>query len=152
MPIPTKTSIAALSAANTTFSFVVPLAVTFTTYFTVETATVVAGRLVGVVLSIILAFSWAGSLKKSIKTRQQQGFAPQPYKVLFANSLMPITALVGVTALLYNLQGDIQELARVMTVIATSEVAALGMRTWRTHFEIKALKESKTPPNGESTI
>jgi hypothetical protein len=147
MAISTKTSVNALSVADTAFSFIVPLAVTFTTYFSVETATVVAGRLIGVVLSIIIAFSWAGSMKKKIKLRRDQGFPPQPYKVLFANSVMPLTALIGITALLYNLQGDIQELARVMTVISASEIMGFGMKTWKTHFDMKLVVESKTPPS-----
>jgi len=145
MPISTKTSIAALSVADTTLSFVVPLAVTFTTYFTVETATQVAGRLIGVMIAIVTAFAWAGSIKKKIKTRREQGFAPKPYSVLFANSIMPLTAVVGITALLFKLEGDIHELANVMAVISTSEVVALGMKFWKTHYEIKELKGEATP-------
>lgn len=144
MPIATKTSIQALSVADTTFSFILPLAITFTTYFTIETATVVAGRLIGSIVAMVIAFSWAGSMKKNVKMRLAQGFPPQPYKILFANTIMPLTALVGITALLYNLQGDIQELARVMTVISASELTAFGMKAWKTHFEVKQLNESKT--------
>jgi len=149
MPIPVKTSIKALGIANTAFSFIVPLAITFTTYFTVETAPKVGARLIGVVLAAITAFAWSRSIKKRIVMRQAQGFAPQPYKVLFANSLMPVVTIVGVTALLKVVEGSIAELFNVMCVISASEIAALGMKTWQTHFEIKQVKQiaAPQPPN-----
>jgi len=146
MPISNKTSIAVLGVAHTGFAFAVPLAITFTTYFTVETATAVSGRLLGVVIAIITAFAWAGSIKKKIKLRREQGFAPQPYSVLFANSVMPLTAIIGITTLLFKLQGEISELANVMAVISASEVVAFGMKNWQTHFEIKEMKQLPTPP------
>lgn len=121
----------------TLFTFVIPIGVVVTTYFTVETTAKVAWSLIGIVLLTIILLAWVNSIKKKIIIRQQSGFKPSPYKVMIVNKLPPL-AFIGIFYwFLTVIEEDIDKLSNVILVIFVSVIIGFVLNFFSTRLEIK---------------
>jgi hypothetical protein len=133
----TKVWLHIVNAFVVIFQFVIPITVVLTTYFTVDTSPKVAFNIIGVVLMLILVISLVRYGKKRIIIRQQSGFKPSPYKVMFYAYTPSLAVLFATWRILTVVQTDIEELSNVILIIFICYSISFIFKFVQTHLEKK---------------